>query len=91
MAKCVPCLGKDIKQVIANEINDRNVITTLNIIADCDDPMGIELCGKVGKGQRARSEYQQFVSVCMKGKNIKGFGEAPKAMKECASEWRSRK
>jgi hypothetical protein len=51
-----------------------------------------EVCReKRRKGRRGLSEYQLFLSKCMKEKNIKKFGEASKAMKECVSEWRRKR
>lgn len=43
------------------------------------------------KTKKKRTAYQDFVSGCMKGKNIKGFGESASAMKECAAEWQANK
>jgi hypothetical protein len=44
------------------------------------------------KGKRQPSEYQKFISTCMKSKPIQGkaFGAASEYMKECAAEWRNR-
>lgn len=90
MAKCVPCLSSRIKQLIKDGFNDPAVNNLLSQVPECDNGREIDLC-VTGKGKRTRSEYQTFVSTCMKSKHIKGFGEAPKAMKECASEWKNRK
>ena len=87
--QCIPCLGSEIKEAI-RELGDVALDKTLEIIPDCPDSLEIELCIKP---PRARSEYQVFVSECMKSKPIKGkpFGEASKYMKECAVSWRKRK
>lgn len=64
-------------------------LQVLEQISDCERG-NLGFTGK-GKSGRARSAYQEFVSSCMKEKHIKGFGEAPKAMKACAAEWKARK
>jgi len=90
-AKCKPCLGKDLKDLLAT-LQDPEIDKVLAKVPDCPTPTGIQLCG-IMKGKRARSEYQEFISVCMKEKAPDGmtFGEAPGHMKQCAAEWRSRK
>ena len=45
-------------------------------------------CEKGEKKKREPSAYNLHISTCMKSKNIKGFGNAAPAMKECAAEWR---
>ncbi len=85
MPKCRPCLGRDIKAAILKEVRPG---LDLEKIRDCDDPVGIEMCGKVG---RARSAYQSHISTCMKAKGVKGFGAAGPALKQCAAEWRASK
>jgi hypothetical protein len=51
-----------------------------------------ELCkGKRQKGKRELSEYQIFLSKCMREKKIKKFEEASSAMKECVGEWKEQK
>jgi len=51
-----------------------------------------ELCkGKRQKGKRELSEYQIFLSKCMREKKIKKFEEASSAMKECVGEWKVQK
>ena len=51
-----------------------------------------EICkGKRQKGKRELSEYQLFLSKCMKEKKIKKFGEASSAMKECVLKWKKLK
>lgn len=86
MPRCLPCLGKDVKKAILEEIPGLKDL--LGKVADCEDPEGLELCGRAG---RARSAYTEHISTCMKAKKIKGFGEAPAAMRACAAEWRARK
>lgn len=43
------------------------------------------------KKTRKRSPYQEHLSVCLKKKGIKKFGEAGEALKGCAQEWREKK
>jgi len=89
--KCIPCLGKAIKEVLES-LGDASVDKILKEIPDCPMERGIELC-PVAKGKHAPSAYQQFVSVCMKAKAPGGmaFGDAPKYMKQCALEWKEHK
>jgi hypothetical protein len=93
---CIPCLHPDVKAVIQEAVKDRGIRLSLEEFADCPDGTLLDPCymkgaGKKDGGTRPRSAYQEFVSGCMKSKHIKGFGEAPKAMKDCAAQWRSRK
>ena len=46
---------------------------------------------KKARKKRKKSDYQKWVSKCMKDKEIKKFSEASTAMKECALEWNVRK
>jgi len=87
--KCVPCLGKDLKEAL-RQLGEQALDVEVDKIEDCPDPLEIQMCVKP---KRARSEYQLFIGNCMKSKPIKGkpFGEASKYMKECAAEWRNRK
>ena len=88
-AKCIPCLGEDLKEAL-RQLGDPVLNDALDKVADCPDSMSLDLCGKKA---RAKSQYQIFISQCMKSKPIKGkpFGEAAKYMKECAVAWRKHK
>jgi len=88
-AKCIPCLGKDVKEAIRS-LNDPVLNDALDKVEDCPDPLEIQMCVKP---PRAKSEYQVFIGECMRSKPIKGkpFGEASKYMKQCAAAWRQRK
>lgn len=86
-AKCVPCLGRDIKGAILSVLGP-GLADILNKIPDCAQPRELQFCSR---GTRPRTAYQEFVSGCMKGKNIKGREQAPVAMKACATEWRVQK
>jgi len=85
--RCQPCLGRDIKDAILREIRDPGVDAVVGKVRDCDDPVGIELCGKVG---RARSAYQEFIGGCLREAKVKSFADAPAKMKACAAAWRNR-
>lgn len=87
--KCNACIGAEVKDAL-RLLNKPDLDQALEQIPDCDDSMGIELCVKK---PRSRSEYQVFISECMKSKPIKGkpFGAASEYMKECAVAWRRRK
>ena len=92
MAKCVPCMGPEIKDAIRKNINSPEVEKILGGVKDCATPQGLELCGTVRrKSSRAPSAYNVFIGDCMRGKGIKSREEAPTAMKECAAEWRKSK
>ena len=87
--KCTPCIGASLKQVVLE--NNPELASVLTSIPDCKLPLDIKFCG-VGKAKRPRTEYQQYVSDCLKRHDgVKSFGEAPAKMKECAREWRERK
>lgn len=89
--KCKPCMGKTLKELLAT-LEDPDLDKILAKIADCPTPTGIVVCG-VGKNKRARSEYQQHMSECLKEQPIQGmpFGEATKYMKQCAARWKAQK
>lgn len=90
--RCIPCLGSAIKEVLIEELAGQisHLGLLLEDVPDCDNALGIDLCTK-GRKPRGRSQYQEYISVCMKAKNIKGFGNAAPAMKECAAEWKAQK
>jgi len=85
--KCVPCLGRDVKEAISAQIGGVAIQHTLGQIPDCDNDQEIQVCGKAA---RAKSERQVFMSTCLKGKHIKGFSDAPRAMRECSVEWKEK-
>ncbi len=91
MPKCVACMSKEAKDLLRGHFRDPALDATLDAIPDCRPKIILEFCpGKPG-GKRSRSEYQEFVSRCMKAKNLHGFGQAGPALKECAVEWQSQK
>ena len=88
MPKCAPCMSSKLKDWIIRF--DPKLESLLKAVADCPKGQDISLC--VGKEKRAPSEYQRYISDCMKSKPIKGkpFGAASGYMKECAGAWRER-
>jgi len=90
--RCTPCLGNIVKEVLIEELGDRipNLALALQEVSDCSDTLGIDLC-TTGHKPRKRSQYQEYISTCMKAKHIKGFGNAAPAMKECAAEWKAQR
>lgn len=88
----MPCIGEEIKGLILQEYPELEVV--LDKLPDCADPRGLKLKGrqsnKEGGVKRQPSEYNIHISKCMKSKNIKGFGNAAPAMKECARAWKER-
>lgn len=84
MPRCKPCIGSNLKKALLQHDSGLQVI--LDRIADCPSPDMIEICSRTSG--RGKSAYNQFISTCMKGKKIHGFGQAAPAMKECAAEWR---
>jgi len=96
--QCVPCIGSIIKQSIVER--NKELRPVLEVVEDCEDDWDLDLCAreeapartaKGEKAKRAPSAYNQFIGQCMRTKNIKGTGNAPAAMKECAAEWRQAK
>ena len=82
--RCKPCLGADIKAAILREVRPG---IDLEKVPDCADPVGIELCGKVG---RAANPYSLFIGQCLREAKVKSFADAPAKMRECARAWRNR-
>ncbi len=84
MAKCQPCLGADLKEVLTRTFPD--LAETLAKLPDCSDPTGLQFCGR---GQRAKSEYQVFMGSCLRERDkTKPISQG---MKDCAHQWRQRK
>lgn len=84
--KCLPCMSKDIKQLIRDHYRDPVLNEALMVVEDCPEPGQIQLC-TIKK--RALSKYQEFMKGCLATKPIKGkpFGAAGQYLKECASDW----
>lgn len=87
MPKCTPCLSSKLKDWIIRF--DPKMESLLKAVADCPKDQTMNLCGKE---KREPSEYQRWISSCMKSKPIKGqpFGAASGYMKECALAWKER-
>lgn len=84
---CTPCLNPEVKKFLRTNFGSPELDRALGQIGDCDGTVGIDLCD--GRKVKKRSEYQSFISTCLKSKNLTGF--SPEAMKSCAVEWRGRK
>ncbi len=89
-ATCVPCISSEARGVLLEEFHDPALSLLLESVPECKHGEVLRLCPAGAKGQRPRTEYQQFISTCMKAKSIKGFGNAAPAMKQCAVEWKQR-
>lgn len=96
----IACMSTKLKDAAVKELQSLPRETSdilqkeLKKIPECGDglPIGFAKRGKNGKkGNREPTEYQKYISVCMKGKNIHSFDDAPDAMRSCASEWRRMK
>jgi hypothetical protein len=91
----ISCLSKQLKQVVAQELERsglEELISELETVPVCPSGIPIEFTkGRAGKSKREPSKYQKFIGECMRSKNIKSFGQAPQAMRECAAEWRKLK
>lgn len=85
--RCQPCLGQSVKAAIEETYPELRII--LERIGNCANDLGIVVCDGRG-GKREPSEYNKFISNCMKSKDLKGksFGAAAPYMKGCAAEWR---
>ncbi len=83
MPKCIPCLGKDIKDAIREAIEDKATLALLDKVRTCQGPEAIELCATAdGKGKRAPSAYNIYAGNCMR---------VGKSLKDCAGEWQRQK
>jgi hypothetical protein len=87
MATCVPCISAELKKAIRKVANPITV-AELDKIDDCPDDVEIQFCGRK---PRKQSEYQKFMSVCMKGGGDKSRAGAGKSLRECAETWRKQK
>lgn len=89
-AKCIPCMSKDIKQLIRDNYRDPLVNEALNFVEECPEPGQISFC-TIQK--RAPSPYNLFIKECLGRQDLKGkpFGTAGKFMKECSLEWKKKR
>lgn len=88
----VTCLADGLKSLLGSELSPEQA-EKIQRVPSCE---GDELIGfgdtKGGvKTKRQPSVYNKFIGTCMKSKNIKGFGQAGPAMKECAIDWKKLK
>ena len=96
--RCIICIGTNVKAAILDQINSRALSAQIQAIPECTLPDAIELTEvrrarreRREGGKRAPSAYNMYISSCLRGKHIKGFGNAAPAMRECAKEWKNRK
>lgn len=91
MPTAINCLSKELKAAIREKLEDKNPNALDELLSELE---AVPPCSLIGfthgrrKGTREPSEYQKFIGECMRKKNIKSFGQAPAAMRECAAEWR---
>lgn len=101
--ECVSCLSPQLKATL-KEFTHPKFHAEIDEFPTCGPGLVLQLCPytpteaparrrKTGGEKRPRSQYQEFISTCMKQQPLKGkpFGEAAKYMKECASKWRQQK
>jgi len=88
--KCLPCISKDIKQLIRDNYRDPVLNEALSVVEDCPLPGEINFCSVK---KRTPSAYQLFIKECLGKHDLKGkpFGTAGKFMKECSLEWKKKK
>lgn len=95
--KAITCLSEEMRMLLTEAlISAGESPSDLQEIPSCntEEMVGFGNSGRGGakvKRSGPPSKYNQFVSACMKSKNIKGKGQAPVAMKECAAEWQRQK
>lgn len=94
----IVCIGTNVRTAILGQIKSRDLSAQIQAIPECTLPDAMELTEvkrtrREGgeRVKRAPSAYNIFIGTCMKGKHIKGFGNAAPAMRECAATWKSRK
>ncbi|MDP2727850.1 MAG: hypothetical protein Q8P59_09945 [Dehalococcoidia bacterium] len=85
-ARCTPCISPKARELLekafpAARLNLANVPT-------CAGEALLELCARP---KRAQTPRNAFMSTCLKGAGIKGFRDAPRAMKACSTQWREQK
>lgn len=88
MPKCDPCLAAEVKEALRKILKDGDDIKVLDSVPDCPEGVMLNLCVKE---KRKRSEYQSFVSDCMREKDIHSRDEAKEGIKFCAAEWQKKK
>ena len=90
---CSPCLSREVRDLLHGALDERvpHLNELLARIPDCPSGQLINLCSATRglREKRAPSAYNIWIGSCMKGKNIKGFGNAAPAMKECAAAWQT--
>lgn len=90
MAKCIPCIGARLKEILKAQVPDKDLHKLLEKLDDCPKATQAKFCGS-RVGERQRSAYNSFVADCIKGKVVTKACEASKAMSLCALEWKDKK
>lgn len=93
MPQCIPCLAPEAKKLLLDAFSGNQELSgALRNLPNCTEGVIFDPCAQKGaQGHRGRSLYQDFVSKCLKSKDLKGFGKAPQAIKECAASWQKQK
>ena len=84
--RCVPCLSDQAKELLRQGATDPVMRQAIDAVGTCAGGEYLNLCGEQ---KRPRSQYQTFISECLKAKRLTRFD--PEAMKDCARTWRERK
>ena len=84
--KCIPCLGLEVKEAIAENLAGSAIKQVLEQIPTCPGEKDIQMCVKP---PRKKSAYQEFAGNCLREMHLKKFD--PNAMRECARQWREKK
>ena len=91
--KCQTCISKDVKDLLSERFP--RLRAKIEKIPECAQSGDINLCAAPADGRkrskREPSDYNRFISNCMKDQNIHGRAEAPEAMRSCASAWQRSK
>lgn len=83
---CIPCLGVQVKEAIAENLTGSAIKAVLEQIPTCPGKQDIQMCLKP---PRKRSAYQEFAGECLRAKHLHKFD--PNAMRDCAAQWREKK
>jgi len=99
ISKIISCIDDSLKKLLIEALKEKNALTNeiqefLNNIPACPLGVYINLAETSGKKRtkRALSEYNKFISTCMREARIKETGKkASSVMKECALKWKEKK
>lgn len=99
ISKIISCIDDGLKELLIEALKKKNALTNeiqefLNNIPACPLGVYIDLAETSGKKRtkRALSEYNKFISTCMREARIRETGKkASSVMKECALKWKEKK